>query len=78
MILFGNAGIGQPGRQTAQHFKLSLTFRVALSNHRIVGVVNDQVTFRYRVADTTTTQTGTLPAEVFITAFCNMCGPKAA
>ena len=42
------------------------------------GVVNDQVTFRYRDGDTKKTTTCTLPAEEFIDAFCSMCCPKAS
>jgi Putative transposase/Transposase zinc-binding domain len=51
-------------------------FRVALSNNRIVAVVNDQVTFRYRVADTKKTKTCTLPAEAFIGRFLQHVLPK--
>ena len=51
-------------------------FRVALSNNRIVGVTNDQVTFRYRVGDTKKTKTCTLPAEKFIARFLQHVLPK--
>ncbi|HSH81704.1 MAG TPA: IS91 family transposase [Herpetosiphonaceae bacterium] len=51
-------------------------FRVALSNNRIVGVANDQVTFRYRVRDTKKTKTCTLPAEQFIRRFLQHVLPK--
>jgi hypothetical protein len=51
-------------------------FRVALSNNRIVSLVNDQVTFRYRVAETKKTKTGTLPAETFIARFLQHVVPK--
>ncbi len=51
-------------------------FRVALSNNRIIAVVNDEVTFRYRVADTKKTKTCTLPAERFIARFLQHVLPK--
>ncbi len=51
-------------------------FRVALSNNRIIAVMNDQVTFRYRVADTKKTKTCTLPAEQFIGRFLQHVLPK--
>ena len=51
-------------------------FRVALSNNRIVGVANDQVTFRYRVADTKKTKTCTLRAEQFIGRLLQHVLPK--
>ena len=51
-------------------------FRVALSNNRIVGVANDQVTFRYRVGNTKKTKTCTLAAERFIARFLQHVLPK--
>ncbi len=51
-------------------------FRVALSNNRLAGVVNDQVTFRYRVADSKHTKRCTLPAEAFIRRFLEHGLPK--
>jgi Putative transposase/Transposase zinc-binding domain len=44
-------------------------FRVALSNNRLERIVDDQVTFRYRVADSKQTKRCTLPAEAFIRRF---------
>ncbi len=44
---------------------LSQLFRVALSNHHIVKVENDQVTFRYKT-NSGQTKFCTLPAEKFI------------
>ncbi len=55
--------------QAALKYLAPYIFRVALSNNRIVGVVNDQVTFRYRVRDSKKTKTCTLPAEQFIRRF---------
>ncbi len=51
-------------------------FRVGLSNNRIVGVADDQVTFRYRVGDTKQTKTCTLPAEALIHRFLQHVLPK--
>jgi hypothetical protein len=44
-------------------------FRVALSNNRLERIVDDQVTFRYRVADSKQTKRCTLPVEAFIRRF---------
>lgn len=44
-------------------------FRVALSNNRIVGIEDDQVTFRYRDGETKQVRTCTLPALSFIGRF---------
>ncbi len=51
-------------------------FRVALSNPRIVSVVNEQVTFRYRVADSKKTRLCTLPATAFIGRFLQHVLPR--
>jgi hypothetical protein len=51
-------------------------FRVALSNNRLEGVVNDQVTFRYRVAESTKIKRCTLPAEAFIRRFLQHVLPR--
>jgi hypothetical protein len=51
-------------------------FRVALSNKRIVGVANDQVTFRYRDGATKKTKWSTLPATEFIGRFLQHVLPK--
>ena len=62
--------------QAALKYLAPYIFRVALSNNRIVGVTNDQVTFRYRVGDTKKTKTCTLPAEQFIARFLQHVLPK--
>jgi hypothetical protein len=62
--------------QAALKYLAPYIFRVALSNNRIVGVTNDQVTFRYRVGDTKKTKTCTLPAEKFIGRFLQHVLPK--
>jgi hypothetical protein len=51
-------------------------FRVALSNNRIVGVADDQVTFRYTDGKTHQSRTCTLPAEAFIRRFLQHVLPK--
>ena len=51
-------------------------FRVALSNKRIVAVVNDEVTFRYRDGATKKTKCCTLPATAFIGRFLQHVLPK--
>jgi hypothetical protein len=51
-------------------------FRVALSNTRLERVVNDQVTFRYRVGESKQTKRCTLPAERFIGRFLQHVLPK--
>jgi hypothetical protein len=62
--------------QAALKYLAPYIFRVALSNNRIVRVVNDQVTFRYRDGDTKKTRTCTLPAEQFIGRFLQHVLPK--
>ena len=51
-------------------------FRVALSNNRIIAVVHDQVTFRYRDGATKKTKRSTLPATEFIGRFLQHVLPK--
>ncbi len=51
-------------------------FRVALSNNRLERIVDDQVTFRYRVADSKQTKRCTLPAEAFIRRFLQHVLPR--
>lgn len=51
-------------------------FRVALSNNRLEAVVNDKVTFRYRVAESKNLKRCTLPAEVFIHRFLQHVLPR--
>ncbi len=62
--------------QAALKYLAPYIFRVALSNNRIVGVAEDQVTFRYRVGDTKKTRTCTLAAEQFIARFLQHVLPK--
>ena len=62
--------------QAALKYLAPYVFRVALSNNRIVHVVNDQVTFRYRDGETKKTRTCTLPAEQFIGRFLQHVLPK--
>jgi hypothetical protein len=51
-------------------------FRVALSNKRLVGVTNDQVTFRYQDGATKKTKRSTLPATAFIGRFLQHVLPR--
>ena len=51
-------------------------FRVALSNNRIVRVVDDQVTFRYTIGDTGQTAYCTLPVQEFLRRFLQHILPK--
>jgi hypothetical protein len=62
--------------QAALKYLAPYVFRVALSNNRIVSVVNDQVTFRYRDGDTKKAKRCTLPAEQFIHRFLQHVVPK--
>jgi hypothetical protein len=62
--------------QAALKYLAPYVFRVALSNSRIVGVTNDQVTFRYRAGDTKKTKLCTVPAEEFIRRFLQHVLPK--
>jgi hypothetical protein len=49
---------------------------VAISNRRIVKLVDGKVTFRYRTTDTGKLRTCTLPAEEFIRRFLQHVLPK--
>jgi hypothetical protein len=51
-------------------------FRVALSNNRIVRVVDEQVTFRYTIGDTGETAYCTLPVQEFLRRFLQHILPK--
>jgi len=51
-------------------------FRVAISNHRLVKLEHDQVTFRYRTTDTVQLRLCTLSAEEFIHRFLQHALPK--
>jgi hypothetical protein len=51
-------------------------FGVALSNNWIVRVVDDQVTFRYRIGDTGQTAYCTLPVQEFLRRFLQHSLPK--
>jgi hypothetical protein len=62
--------------QAALKYLAPYVFRVALSNNRIVGMMNEHVTFRYRDADTKKTKRCTLPAEQFIARFLQHVLPK--
>jgi hypothetical protein len=62
--------------QRALSYLANYLFRVALSNHRLVNVANDQVTFRYTDAKTGKTKDRTLPAEKFIARFLQHVLPK--
>ena len=62
--------------ERALQYLAPYVFRVALSNNRLEAVVNDQVTFRSRVADSKKIKRCTLPAEVFIRRFLQHVLPK--
>jgi ssDNA-binding Zn-finger/Zn-ribbon topoisomerase 1 len=51
-------------------------FRVAISNHRILNVNKEKVTFRYRVSDTGQIRLSTLTAEEFLRRFLQHVLPK--
>jgi hypothetical protein len=51
-------------------------FRVAISNHRIIKLENDRVTFRYRATDTGKLRTCVLPAIEFIRRFLQHVLPR--
>jgi hypothetical protein len=51
-------------------------FRVAISNHRIVKLDNDRVTFRYRTTETGKLRTCVLPALEFIRRFLQHVLPR--
>jgi len=62
--------------QAALKYLAPYVFRVALSTNRLVGVTNDQVTFRYRDGESKKTKLCTLPAEEFIGRFLQHVLPK--
>ena len=62
--------------EAALKYLAPYVFRVALSNNRLEAVVNDQVTFRYRVADSKKIRRCTLPAEAFIRRFLQHVLPR--
>jgi hypothetical protein len=51
-------------------------FRVAISNHRIIKLENDRVTFRYRATETGKLRTCVLPALEFIRRFLQHVLPR--
>jgi hypothetical protein len=61
---------------TALKYLASYIFRVAISNNRIVKLADDQVTFRYKDANTGKTQHCTVTAEEFIRRFLQHVLPK--
>jgi hypothetical protein len=63
-------------RRAALKYLAPYIFRVALSNSRIVRVVDDQVTFRYTVGDTGQTAYCTLPIQEFLRRFLQHSLPK--
>ena len=62
--------------EAALKYLAPYVFRVALSNNRLEAVVNDQVTFRYRVADSKKLKRCTLPAEAFIHRYLQHVLPR--
>jgi putative transposase len=62
--------------RTALTYLAPYVFRVALSNNRLLGIQDGQVTFRYQDGTTRQTKTCTLPAEAFITRFLQHILPK--
>ena len=61
---------------TALKYLAPYVFRVAISNHRLVKLENDQVTFRYRTTDTGQLKLCTLSVEAFIHRFLQHVLPK--
>jgi hypothetical protein len=61
---------------TALRYLAPYIFRIALSNNRLDGVQDDQVTFRYRDAATGTMQRCTLPVMTFLDRFLAHVLPK--
>ncbi|MBP1467370.1 transposase [Candidatus Chloroploca sp. M-50] len=55
--------------RTALKYLAPYVFRVALSNHRILGMADGEVTFRSQDGETRQTRISTLPAEAFIERF---------
>jgi hypothetical protein len=62
--------------RTALTYLAPYVFRVALSNNRILGMQDGQVTFRYQDGATGERRTCTLPAETFIERFLTHVLPK--
>nr|WP_254151239.1 transposase [Candidatus Chloroploca mongolica] len=62
--------------RTALKYVAPYVFRVALSNHRILGMADSEVTFRSQDGETRQTRISTLPAEVFIERFLMHILPK--
>jgi hypothetical protein len=62
--------------QQALGYLARYIFRVALSNHNLLQLDNDQVTFRYRASDTGQLRTCTLSALTFIGRFLQHVLPK--
>jgi hypothetical protein len=61
---------------TALKYLAPYIFRVAISNHRLVKLADDQVTFRYKDAHTGKTRHCTVTAEEFIRRFLQHVLPK--
>ncbi|MFN8459399.1 MAG: IS91 family transposase [Anaerolineae bacterium] len=62
--------------ETALTYLAPYIFRVALSNRRILKLLDGQVTFRYRETGSRRWKTATLPAEEFIRRFLQHILPK--
>lgn len=62
--------------QAALKYLATYVFRVALSNNRLVKLVDDRVTFRYKDSKTGKTRYCTLAAEEFIRRFLQHVLPK--
>jgi len=62
--------------ESALKYLAPYVFRVALSNKRILNVVNDQVTFRYQDGKSKRQHTRTLSAEAFIHRFLQHVLPR--
>jgi hypothetical protein len=62
--------------EAALKYLAPYVFRVALSNNRLEAVVNEEVTFRYRVAESKKLKRCTLPGEAFIHRFLQHVLPR--
>ena len=62
--------------EAALKYLAPYVFRVALSSNRLVGVANEEVTFRSRDGESKKTKLCTLPAEEFIRRFLQHVLPK--
>ena len=62
--------------QAAMKYLAAYVFRVAISNHRILRLENNQVTFRYKDTETGKIKLCTLHAEEFIRRFLQHVLPK--